>query len=228
VAFPVVSGSTPSNAATNTSHTINLDNAESAGDLLIAFVTCDVTSTMTYPGGWPTLKEADAFNSQAKIKAAYRICDGTEGASITVTFGTSQPMAARVLRITGWHGTTPPEASTGTDMGAASINPDPDNLTPSWGAADTLWLPALCHDSNGGIPTSYPASYTNGEDITNSTTNGFSVCRRELNATSEDPAAYTITNSQECFVFTVGVRPSAEEPPPGDTVQQSPVQGARW
>jgi hypothetical protein len=214
MAFPVVSASTPSNAAANTSHTVNLPAGIGAGDLLLAYVTCDgLASTIDWPAGWDVIKEAEAFNAQAGIDVAYRIADGGEGASIAITFGASLAMASRVLRITSWHGTTPPEVSTGTNMGGGTTVPDPDALTPSWGPEDTLWLASLCHDSNPTV-SAYPSDYTDGEDVVNAATNGFALARRELNAASEDPGTFTIGATQECFAFTVAVRPAGGGPPP--------------
>jgi hypothetical protein len=131
----VAASATPANA---TSHVCTLPSGIEADDLLIAVVVCDGDAAITWPAGWTAITNgAGASGTAVRSEARYRIADGGEGASITLTGG-SEAWVSRTWRITG-HNNTAPECAAATGVWG---NPNPLPLTVSWGYKDTLWL---CH-----------------------------------------------------------------------------------
>lgn len=212
-AFPVVAAENGGNQNTNsTSHPINLPTGIVSGDLLIVFFTVDGTPTVSgWPSGWNAIFTPVANGTVVKTEGRYKIADGTEGSTFTLTTSALERSAHTSYRITGWHGTTAPEAAAATP--ATSANPDPPSLSPSWGAESTLWFAVAGYD-NGTLTinttTGIPASYTNGRnDRSNSTAGvGQGVARLQLNATPQNPGTFTISASEQWTAVTVAVRPA--------------------
>ena len=211
-AFPVVSDETIQAFPDNTTaHLVNMPATVNSGDLLEVFFTNDATDTVATPTGWIQLF-SEVRSPSVRHGGYYRIADGTEGGTTVdfVTSGTETAMAV-VYRITSWHGTTPPEV--GTFAEATSANPDPPSLTPSWGAAETLWIAHYGADDNGtGTNDAIPTSYTNGlsgraNDFTSSCM--AASARRNLNAASDNPGTFTMNNSSPWVANLTAVRPSA-------------------
>lgn len=208
--FPVVAQTSSHRLdTTQTSHTYTLPTGISAGDLVVlTFSTIDATAA--WPAGWNEL-----FNTLStavtRHTAAYRFCDGSEGASITVTTNNARQSTGNGYRVTGADVSTPPEV--GTPATGNDTLPNPPNLGPSWGAEDTLWLVTMGCQANA--PTnSYPTNYTNGfrsasgGGISTDRTNSSSA-RRDLNASSENPGTFDVGPSNRIWVAnTIAIRPS--------------------
>jgi len=203
MAFPVVAAVNGGyEAEASTEHTVNLPADIGAGDLLLVFFGSDGVPTITFPEGWTELFQES--NGNVTLGAWYRVADGEEGATITVTTSVSEMASHNSYRITGYSGT--PEISL-RGTGSSTI-PNPRSLTPTWGAKDTLWFAVEGNDSNPTV-TDYPADYTDGR---NDVYDGFGGCgvgsaRRELNAESEDPGVFTISGSEEWVTVTIAIRP---------------------
>ena len=207
MAFPQVAAVNGGGNTTNTtSHTVNLPSGIVSGNLLLVFFASDGTPTITFPSGWTQLFQT-AGGTDVKFGAWYRIADGTEGATITVTTSASECSNHTSYRITGYSGT--PEV--GTSATGNSTTPNPPSLTPSWGAKDTLWF--ACQGNDGSTATTaYPTNYTNGRNDNNSVsdpTASVATARRELNAASEDPGTFTIATARNWVANTVAVKPIA-------------------
>ena len=195
----------PSVLATNTSledtgnptnHTVSLPAGISAGNLLIVVFSCDGAESVGWPAGWTEIFEVSnsIFNTLA---VAYRQADGLEGATIIVTTGTGE-RSAHVSYLIKDHedpATRAPEISTGAT--GASINPDPDSLTPTGGAKNYLWLALHGHDVDHAT-TAIPSSYSNqvSDEGGGSTGTGVGCAERQLNASVENPGTFTITSDQ--------------------------------
>ncbi len=223
MAFPQVptsNGGVDSTGLT-TSHTVNLPASIAADDLILAYFTCDGDPTITWPdASWVSIGVLDAGGTGNSGQVRYRIADGTEGASITVTTSVAENSAHQTYRITGWHGTTAPEFA--SSSWGSTANPNPPSLTPSWGAEDTLWFASVEINSGEVSISVFPANYGNG--VTRDSTGGFSgttlgVSRRELNATSDDPGTFTISASHFCAAHTLAVRPGTAGGGSGGTGQ---------
>jgi hypothetical protein len=149
--------------------------------------------------------------------AAYKIATGSETGTFTVTSSISGRAAMCLMSVKNWHGTTPPEIAF---SGATSTTAqDPPNLDPGgWAAADTLWIAVAAGGQTsltgswGGI-TSAPTNYTNygesaiaGGDVVGACQ--VAVAFRGLNASAENPGAFTTDTSPEIErAATIAVRP---------------------
>lgn len=204
MAFPQVAGTnTSSHGSGVTSHTVSLPASIGAGDLLLIFANFNgSTVAVSVPTGWTEIYDSQSGSGSAWGWKAYRIADGGEGTSVSVTTDVSVTSAHQTFRITG-HGGNAPELSS---AGGTSSNPDPPSLTPSWGSADTLWFAVYSHDSTTSI-SAYPTNYTNGNHT--ATASGVASARRELAATSEDPGTFTVTTLRDADVITLAVEPAA-------------------
>jgi CheY-like chemotaxis protein len=203
--FPAVQDTNTSGESSDvTSHTVNLPANISAGDLLIVFFSCDGNTTVTWPAadGWASIFHQTNLNT---LDIGYKIADGTEGANIIVTTGASEQSAHISYRITGHDYAQAPQVSTGAI--GNSTDPDSDSLTPTGGAKDYLWI-AVEGNDNTSAASAYPSNYTNGQTNAVGDAGGanIAVARRELNASSEDPAPFTITR-EKWVACTVAVQP---------------------
>jgi hypothetical protein len=215
--FPTVAGRNNSaDSSDATSHTVALPSGTiNSGDLLIVHFVVDGTPTITWPTNWVSIADrAHGDGAASKSACAYKIADGTEGASITVTTSASEKASSRSWHITGWHGTTVPEAANAAGNDAA---PNPPNLSPSWGAEDTLWLALHGHESTLTSVTAYPTNYVNtfgqGTSGGSGATNVMqAVAERQLNAASEDPGTFTLDGSRVWTDITVAIRPGSGGP----------------
>ena len=201
-----------------TSFAVNMPSSIASGDLLIALVEVRIGTTWTPASGWnsiSTLSQAGG-GGVGKLDGWYKIASGTESGT-TPTFTTVNATTAQfhVHRITGWHGTSPPEATTSSgDVSAAN----PPSLTPSWGADDTLWLAIGGHTAQSLTPwTAAPSGYSGFQMNGASAGGGIAALAssyKQNNSASEDPGAFTLntpssSNNRYWAAATIAVRPSA-------------------
>ncbi len=205
MAFPVVEGTATSDEASDvTAHVVTLPGSIVSGETLVVWIGGIKFTSVTFspPGGWTELD--DTYVSKTGAAVLYRIADGTEGGTITVTSSSAVKSGSVALRISG-AGDTPEIAVFGA--ASNSNSPDPPNLTPSWGSADTLWLASGV--SSQGKHSATPANYT--DIIKSPVWNSFGqtfVARRELAAASENPGAFTIDWSGDLWVAqTLAIEP---------------------
>jgi len=202
--FPTVAAVNGGYDGTGTSHTVNLPSGIASGDLLLVFFNSESNPTITFPDGWYNLFQA-SYSTNVTFGAWYRIADGTEGSTITVTTSTSQSTDHTSYRITSYSGTP----TVGTAVTGIGTTPNPPSLTPSWGAKDILWFAAVGYWGSFNI-SAYPTNYTNGRK------DGLNLClgtaRRELNAASEDPGTFTLTGSALWVANTVAIAPASVPP----------------
>lgn len=213
MAFPTASVTGGADAANGTTHTVTLP-AVSSGDLLIILMAMDGNPTFTWPAG-----ANDAFTeifstangTAVRLGAAYRICNGSEPGSVNVGTSASEGGGWNVYKITGWHGTTPPE-DTGAGTTGLDINPDPDTNTPSWGADDTLFIAVCAYDTGTRTVSAYPTNYS-GNQTNNRWNNtagaGVGSADRNLNGTSDNPGTFTLSGIDDWVATTISVRPAA-------------------
>ena len=211
-AFPQVAGTaTSSRASAALDDPVTLPASVAAGDLIIVFHFSDSGLTRTFPGSWAEIKDASCAGPACTVGVAYLIASGGE-TSVTVTKSLSERFSAIAVRISAvsWHGTTPPEISTGAT--GSSANPNPNAVTASWGSADNLFIAAMAwDDSDGGdamsaYPTNYTGNQNTGPNI--SSAGRGAIASREFAAASDDPGTFTIPSDQ-WWAGTVVVRPAA-------------------
>ncbi len=219
MSFPTVLGVSGGNATVDaTAVTINLpDGSDVAGRLILLFFTSDGSGeSFTWPTGFTEILVEGGTGFTNGV--AYRFTDGTEGyastgATTTLTITSVEQSAHTTYLLSGVDTSTPPEAATATT--GTSTAPNSGSLNPAgWGTEDTLWFTfASLNGSSSTTPriTAYPTNYTNGRSDISAGGNGVvqGVARRELNAASEDPSAFTIGTSVAWRASTIGVRPSS-------------------
>lgn len=221
MAFPIVAATNGGNSGGNTtSHLVNLPTMPaSVGSLLIVLFSVDGNPSVTWPSGWSSLF-ATANGSTNRLEARYRVADGTEVGTITLTTSASEGSAHTTYRITGHNSSTdPPEA--GISATGTNTNPDPPSLTPTGGAKDYLWLAVQGNDGNRSTDA-YPTNYTNGINNRWASANGVGVgsARRLLNAASDNPGTFTISSSDDWVAQTLAVHPGNEGI--GQTFERAP------
>lgn len=216
-AFPAIETTAQGNTAASTSHTVTLPTGIVSGNLVLIFFShIDATAQgnpTTWPAGWTELSddENSVASNKPVLSIGYRFCDGSEGASITVTTADNLRAAYIGFRISGNHASTAPEKGTVSIDSASNTTSDPPSLTPSWGAKDTLWFAASAVQANTASPT-FPTNYTYSsldEDtgLIAATRAALGVGARQLNATSDDPGTFTWTNATPDTSQTVAVTP---------------------
>jgi len=213
-AFPTVAATSDAATSSSTSHTITLPSGIVSGGLVMCFITARFASSpktagWTWTAGWTELEDEayDTTANSAHMGVVYRLTDGTEGSTITATSAGTSEGAYSCYRITGNHASSAPEKGTATTHSGGTS--DPPNLTPSWGAADTLWIVLNSRNTAGGSTlTSYPTSYTDNQiNRASATLVRTSVANRPLNATSENPGTWGFSSGQFDVSNTFAVRP---------------------
>lgn len=214
MAFATVSGSATGSETNGTAPTFTFPATCPAGSLVLFIAATDNTAAFTEPAGTTGIVNAN-------ISATHRTCifgkvaAGTEGGTtIDGTLAASEAMTYVALVIEDWHGSLDGvEVSTGAS--GSSYNPDPDSLTPTWGAEDTLWLAYYTADYADHTATAWPTDYADNQiTVAHSETLGgrqaIAVASRELAATSADPSTFTYggtASNLDWAAGTIAIRP---------------------
>ena len=193
--FPIITTVNGGHDATGTDHIVSLPSGIVAGNMLLVFFYTR-NFTITFPAGWTELFQKVTYNGNGKFGAWYRIADGSEGSTITVTTSSSGYSAHISYRIESYSGI--PEC--GIAVTADSYNPDPPNLSPSWGAENSLWI-AACGYEEYQNASGYPADYSGGLSYYS-----ISGAWRQLYAASEDPGTFTYPQITAYAANTVALR----------------------
>lgn len=184
-----------------------------AGDLLVMGIAIRLNSpTFTTPSGWTEIANDVGPSTFARMAIYAKVADGTEdGTTVDVATSSADTGAAQVRRVTGWYGSlSGVEAQVAT---GDQTNPDPPSITPSWGALDTLFIEWIGASDDDETVSAYSTNYSDGTD----TISGAGVdagaeiasAYRQLNATSEDPAAVTLSGLESWVAATVAIRPAS-------------------
>lgn len=200
---------------------------KNSGDLLIAIVVgyqSSLTANIfgTWGGGFTEIRDTGTA-TQHCVGIAYKISTGAETGTFTVLqAGTVTGHAGLILlSISGAHGSAAPEALAALAVATAAAA-DPAALTPSWGAADTLWIAvggsgetSLTGSYTGmglaaGPPTNYSSGVSTGESADVIGAIAAAVAFRQLNAASEDVGTWSsadLSNARNCAIV-IAVRPA--------------------
>lgn len=202
-------------ATSVTSMKVNLPASIASGDLLIAVAHVRNAGTFTKPSGWQDLGNQAGGSSVGKITAFYKIADGTEGSTATWTASTGTTAEWHVIKITSWHGTTPPEAA--FSFGDYTTQPDPPNIAPSWGSEENLFLEFAGNSATAALTTGASANYINYYQNTASSGGAqvnLASANRELTASSENPGTFANAgNIRYWAAITIAIRPAGESGP---------------
>ena len=217
MAFPQVASTTTGyDTANQTSHPVVLPATINSGDLLIIIFGCDDDETVTWPNegtDWIQLIDKNDPGTGPTLSAAYREADGTEGGTtVYPATGSGEKGAWVVYRITGAEDpdTEAPESSSGQD--GSGTGPNPDSLSPSGGSDDYLWIACGVNDDGTKTLSAYPTGYTdNQQDVSDGSAGGcrlYTATKEEADS-SDDPAAFTISASENWVACTLAVPPAA-------------------
>lgn len=206
--FPTIANVNANTSSANTnSFAVSMPASISAGDLLIVIHTWDGNTLPTTPvaQGWHVHRFLQGTAVSAQI--CWKYAQGSD--ALTFTTAANESHAARSYRITGHSPTIPIEwAVTGA---TATTGHNPPALTPTWGAADTLWIAYVGLDGNSSC-SGYPASYSNtgtntSTEATSTDRVGQGYATRTNNTATEDPGAFTNTSAAG-IRFTIGIPPA--------------------
>jgi hypothetical protein len=195
-AFPVVQATVTDNKVYNPTNTANLPAGIVANDLILFIGRKSAAPTLTFPAGWNQILSANDGNNVITALIFFKIAAGGE-TNVSITASASTAMQSIAYRISGYVG-IPEVASAASTTG----NFDPPNLAPSWGSKKTFWLIPYVSALAAINPTP-PANYTNIISTTNVQMNS---AQRNLQAASEDPAAWGVNGGQGWRASTVAIQ----------------------
>lgn len=227
-------------SSNSTSWSLTYPTNLASGDLILLVASIDGQGVPSLPEGWNRAgRRLSVFSAVTQVIAA-KISDGTETGSFTLSPGANEQGSWHVFRITGWYGsglfadsTTSPFSLGQLDGNGISVSrgpidsteisswdgtsPDPPSLNPAnWDAEDTLWIAACASDHGNTTYTGFPTNYDAYTDIPQESggSNGAAqgIAFRELNASSEDPGAFTTDASEQYFPSVIAIRPAAAVP----------------
>jgi hypothetical protein len=231
MAFPSVGNAVGSSIfASAATHTVTLPTGIVSGSLVIIWYrNASGSATTTWPSGWDGGTSASAFllhdntadPSDDLTTLVWRKCDGSEGASITVTPAVATRFAAIAWRFTGHDDPTTRAPEIGTIATGTSLAPDATTTTPTGGAKDYYWLTLAGMEGENIATPTFPANYTLDNvdidtDVAGLVTGNCCVAGggRQLNAASQDAGAWTYTGtSDDWCAITVAVHPVAAGAP---------------
>lgn len=182
-----------------------------AGDGLIVLMRA--SSAPSTPAGWSSL----ASRSSSGVTTIFsRIADGSEGATVAISFGISSSRAASIAhRITG---ITKESVTRLAAAFAGSNTLDPPSLTPSWGSANNLWLALASTRRTDNAFTAAPASYGDLIEQESNPSNSSTAMMRVASATRqvagspENPGVFSTSGTTDNpHAATVAARPIADE-----------------
>ena len=215
MAFPVVASTSVSNG-TSSGISVSLPSGTSAGDLLVLIAAFDGAVSETHDifvveAGWTraALATAQGYVSGAVF---WKVAAGSDAATVDISGNAAAEVGGVVAyRITG-HGGQVECAQTDnyTATGEPTSAPNPPSLTPTWGAADTLWIAAASIDNASRTYTAGPAGYANPIEYDGAASSA-SVRTRSMtkaaNSATEDPGAYTVSVTEQWVAFTIAIKP---------------------
>ena len=216
-AFPTISGITYSEheAANVTTHNVLLPPTIAVNDLICVLGSVDAAPTITWDnataGTWD--QEYEVANSTDMTGLLYCIkSDGTEDGK-TLGIGTSSLQRSTwysfLVAASQWSGTLSTGVFSATGDSGTGTSVNPPNLAPGVGALDFLWI-AVAHAD--GIPTVSVFSEASNQNESTNTDSAAALTAfssAEANASSRDPAAYTISASEQKLAATIAIRPAA-------------------
>lgn len=233
------SGTQTSNASTWTlGYPANL----ASGDLLVGLIITDGNSGpeggWTIPAGW-----VPRANNQSVLTSLWmkKVSDSTEAGGFNVTLGNaaSEQGSWRIYRIVNWAGilgTTFLADSNSGDVQQAGLSsgtsstPDSTTIDPSWAIEPTLWIAFMGADASRTV-SAFPSNF--GDHRTSHVSGGSTGATlgcATLSSTvlNVDPAAWTISASDDWQANALAVRPVAPVPPARLTALQAVKRANSW
>lgn len=194
--------------ADTTAHLVAMPAVVEPGDLLLMHFVNDGNATVATPAGW-TLLNTTLSGTQVRSSWYWKLAAGTEdGTTVDLVTSAAEHAAAQVHRFQAgtFDAAVAPAIAVAT---GTSVSPNPPNLAPSWGEADTYWIAAYGADDDDAT-TGWP--WTEGQTYTPSgtgtTTCSAASCVLALRVASIDPATFTMAASEEWVAATIAIKPA--------------------
>lgn len=199
-------------------YTVTLPTGVVSGELIRVFAARRFDTLSTSDSGWTRHGPWTGTSGVGRFYSFDKISDGTETV-LNLTGGGSYNgnrethVAFRVgnPNATFWY--------VGTSVAGSNTTPDPPSLDPGLGAIDGMWMTVVTGDgriSYSAVPSGYTyIGHVNGGDYDRTT---MLVAYKAINASSEDPGTWTVTNSgsynyvAQTFVVP-GTSGAAQAPP---------------
>lgn len=233
MAFPAVVG-TPTESSLNTagtSHVVSLPALNTNGNLVLVLIDKGSTAgTFNALAGWTELLDENLGNG---IAILYRVVDGTEGATITLTHTTSTKGAYIVYEISGAENPATQAPQLSTVATGTSNAPNPSTCTPTGGAKDYLWIAMFgsageeADDDtwSNTSPTNFTPSPPRQKSCGTTGVNlGGLIASAEFasNAASMDPGAFSNDQSFAWRAYTIAIHPVQDTYLPRMAGEQAP------
>jgi hypothetical protein len=197
--FAAADAATTDNAA-SASQTVNLPANLRPGNLVCIFFRTASTGTPTPPAGWSLLY----FNTAGTlaIGCLWRVADGSEGATVTVTLAAAVSLQAVACRFAG---ARPVPVNDNAVASGSSTSPNGPLLDAGTGLArNVLWVTHVTFSASA--TTAEPGGY--GNKVQAGTANCSCIATRNLAALTEDPGAWTLGTSRNWMAMTVAIVPA--------------------
>ena len=211
------------NTNSDTSTVIDLPSSILSGDLLIAFVAHHNRRASSWPTGWTEI--ADDFASgtidDGAASIAWRLANGSEGSTVTVTSEDDTYSSAGVIQIRGADTVTPNIEIATKVYSTGTTSHNTPSITPSWGTASgsslfiTLALGTFASGTSNTVDDvtscTPDSNYTNLGYAYNSTGTGdqrtvAAAAWRDVETATEDPSAWTILDDpMDIQSYTIAV-----------------------
>lgn len=216
--FPVDAARANTRVSSSASpHVVNIPGGgASAGQLLIWLMAWDGNpGAISWPAGW-TLFDSGALNGENLVAAnggalftsfaLYRFATGSEGATVSADPTNNEASNSIIWKIDNADPVYPPRMQV---VSASNNAPNPPAMFPGWGPVDVLWLAACTADigtnSISGSPTNY-GSFVGSNGGAESGGVGVRGGSRQLNATTEDPGAFSLGATVNNAAITIAVK----------------------
>ncbi len=200
----------------STNHAVTMPTTVNANDLLLCFLTFDSGDPVSAtPTGWTAIR-SDRQNVYAK-----KAVGDEDSTTVNFTTGTTEQGAAHVRRYSGWSEDITQILGTFTESGNTNA-PDPPSHTAAEGAQDNVWVAAVGSFDDQANVSSPMANYGNltstvggsGANVSGSVAS----CDRQLNASVEDPAAFSLSTSDATGQGTIVIPPFVVLADPAETI----------
>lgn len=177
-----------------------------AGDLLVAIVRTQSSSAVTTPSGCSLL--ATKADTGRRTSIYWRTASSDAAGQVNFVTGSDTRSTHIVYRIRGWN-----DIEGAFD---ASDTVNPPSLTPSWGAANSLWLALAAMSRSDQTVTAAPTDYDGLVQIGNTSSSSTersrtAAAQRDLNATSDNPVAFTVSGTaSNPHAATIAIEPDED------------------
>jgi hypothetical protein len=214
----VVNTNTSFEGTATTSHTVNLPPSITVGQLLVVMFTTDGAPTFTWPGGWTSVIADTANGVATKTGVRYRVADGTETPTISITTSASVESAHQSVSIIEFDTSLPIEGTVAT---GTSDEPDPPLITPTGGSKDYLFIFGWGADDDDEIVPFHKFVFNTLNQVQSSSNatscmnaacwQAWSTPSVNVNASGAHNLDMTLSEEWVCFALAVQAAPATIE-----------------